>query len=443
MSAPTAPAPAYDVERVRAGVPALREGLAHFDGPGGTQVPAAVSDAVAAAMRSAVSNRHGPFASSRRADRLVDEARAAVADLVGGDPAGVVLGQSMTANTYVLAGALARTWREGDEVVLSRLDHDADVRPWVQAAERAGAVVRWAQVDRETAELPTAQYEELVTERTRLVALTAASNAVGTRPDVRAVADLAHAVGAVVHVDGVHATPHLPTDVRALGADLYATSAYKWYGPHLGCTVGDPALLETLRPDKLLPSSDAVPDRFEHGTPSFAAHAGVAAAVDWIASHGQGAGRRERVLSAMAAIAEPREPGVRAPARRPGRPGRRAPGRRPRAPHADGRLHRRRPVAAGGRRRARRARDRRLGGQLLRRRAHDGAGARGPRGCRPGGRGLLHDRRGGGPPAHRPAGGALMDAVVSRQCWRATEPGTARSTSLAEPKSSSRPSATT
>jgi cysteine desulfurase family protein (TIGR01976 family) len=303
MSAPTAPAPAYDVERVRAGVPALREGLAHFDGPGGTQVPAAVSDAVAAAMRSAVSNRHGPFASSRRADRLVDEARAAVADLVGGDPAGVVLGQSMTANTYVLAGALARTWREGDEVVLSRLDHDADVRPWVQAAERAGAVVRWAQVDRETAELPTAQYEELVTERTRLVALTAASNAVGTRPDVRAVADLAHAVGAVVHVDGVHATPHLPTDVRALGADLYATSAYKWYGPHLGCTVGDPALLETLRPDKLLPSSDAVPDRFEHGTPSFAAHAGTAAAVDWIASHGSGTTRRERVLSAMTAIA--------------------------------------------------------------------------------------------------------------------------------------------
>jgi len=309
MSAPTAtvpsptPAPAYDVGRVRAGVPALAEGLAHFDGPGGTQVPAAVSDAVAAAMRSAVSNRHGPFASSRRADRLVDEARAAVADLVGGDPAGVVLGQSMTANTYVLAGALARTWREGDEVVLSRLDHDADVRPWVQAAERAGAVVRWAQVDRETAELPTAQYEELVTERTRLVALTAASNAVGTRPDVRAVADLAHAVGAVVHVDGVHATPHLPTDVRALGADLYATSAYKWYGPHLGCTVGDPALLETLRPDKLLPSSDAVPDRFEHGTPSFAAHAGTAAAVDWIASHGSGTTRRERVLSAMTAIA--------------------------------------------------------------------------------------------------------------------------------------------
>lgn len=292
----------FDVDTVRTDFPALAEGLAHFDGPGGTQVPSSVSDAVAGAMRSAVSNRHGPFASSRRADQLVEQARAAVADLVGGDPAGVVLGQSMTANTYVLAGALARTWRPGDEVVLSRLDHDADVRPWVQAAARAGATVRWADVDLDSAELPAEQYDALLNERTRLVAVTAASNATGTRPDVRAIADKAHAVGAVVHVDGVHATPHLPTDVRELGADLYATSAYKWYGPHLGCTVGDPELLESLRPDKLLPSSDAVPDRFEHGTSSFAQHAGVTAAVDWIASHGQGATRRERVLSAMRTI---------------------------------------------------------------------------------------------------------------------------------------------
>ena len=287
---------------VRADFPALAEGLAHFDGPGGTQVPAAVSDAVAETMRSAISNRHGPFASSRRADAVVDAAREAVADLVGGDAGGVVLGQSMTANTYVMAGALAKTWREGDEVVLSRLDHDADVRPWVQAAARAGAVVRWADVDVETAELPAEQYDELITSRTRLVALTAASNATGTCPDVRAIADRAHAVGAVVHVDGVHATPHLATDVRALGADLYATSAYKWYGPHVGCTVGEPALLESLQPDKLLPSSSDVPDRFEHGTPSFAAFAGVTAAVDWIASHGTGGSRRERVLSAMAAV---------------------------------------------------------------------------------------------------------------------------------------------
>ncbi len=294
--------PTFDVTAARKDFPALAEGLAHFDGPGGTQVPQQVSAAVADTMGAAVSNRHGPFASSRRADAIVDAAREAVADLVGGRPEGVVFGQSMTANTYGLAAALGRTWRPGDEVVLSRLDHDADVRPWVQAAERADATVRWADVDVDTAELPTEQYAQLVTERTRLVAITAASNATGTRPDVRAVADLAHAVGAVVHVDGVHATPHLPTDVTELGADLYACSAYKWYGPHLAATVGDPALLETLHPDKLVPSSDAVPDRFELGTPSFAALAGVTAAVDWLAAHGEGSGRRAQVLSAMGAI---------------------------------------------------------------------------------------------------------------------------------------------
>jgi cysteine desulfurase family protein (TIGR01976 family) len=294
----------YDVEAVRAHFPALAEGLAHFDGPGGTQVPRAVAEAVAATMCSAVSNRHGPFASSRRADAVVDAAREAVADLVGGDPAGVVFGQSMTHNTYVLAGALAKHWRPGDEVVLSRLDHDADVRPWVQAATRAGATVRWAEVDPETAELPAEQYDALLTDRTRLVALTAASNATGTQPDVRGIADRAHAVGALVHVDGVHATPHGPVDVTALGADLYATSAYKWYGPHLGATVAAPALLETLGPDKLLPSSNAVPDRFEHGTPSFASLAGVTAAVDWMASFGTGSTRRDRLTSAMTAFEE-------------------------------------------------------------------------------------------------------------------------------------------
>jgi cysteine desulfurase family protein (TIGR01976 family) len=295
--------PEYDVDAVRAEFPALAEGLAHFDGPGGTQVPLAVSEAVAATLRSAVSNRHGPFASSRRADAIVDEARAAVADLVGADPAGVVFGQSMTANTYGMAGALAKTWRPGDEVVLSRLDHDADVRPWVQAAARAGAIVRWAQVDPATTDLPVEQYDGLLSDRTRLVAVTAASNATGSRPDVRALADKAQAVGALLHVDGVHATPHGPVDVQALGADLYACSAYKWYGPHVGATVASPALLETLHPDKLLPSSDAVPDRFEHGTPSFASLAGVTAAVDWIASHGDGATRRARVLDAMTRIA--------------------------------------------------------------------------------------------------------------------------------------------
>ena len=292
----------YDVTTARSDFPALAEGLAHFDGPGGTQIPTAVADAVSSTMRSAVSNRHGDFSSSHRADAIVDAARAAAGDLLGVDPRGVVFGMSMTANTYVLSRALAKTWAAGDEVVVSRLDHDANIRPWVQAAASVGAIVRWADVDPSTCELPAEQYDDLLTDRTRLVALTAASNATGTRPDVRGIADRAHAVGALVHVDGVHATPHLPVDLAELGADLYACSAYKWYGPHLGLTVADPALLESLHPDKLLPSDDAVPDRFELGTAPFAQLAGVTAAVDWLASHGAGATRRARLLDAMTAI---------------------------------------------------------------------------------------------------------------------------------------------
>ncbi|MDP9101120.1 MAG: cysteine desulfurase-like protein [Actinomycetota bacterium] len=291
----------YDVASVRAQFPALAEGLAHFDGPGGTQVPEAVSNAIHEAYRSALSNRHGPFSSSRRADAIVDGARAAAGDLLGCPADQVFFGPSMTANTYLLANALAAQWQPGDEVVVSRLDHDANVRPWVQAAERVGAVVRWADVDPVTTELPADQYEELVGPRTRLVAVTAASNATGTRPEVRRIADLAHAVGALVHVDGVHSTPHVVTDLDELGADLYGCSAYKWYGPHAGLTSG-PALRE-IRPQKLLPSSDAVPERFELGTPGFAVLAGVTAAVDWIASHGTGSGRRERVVSGLAGIA--------------------------------------------------------------------------------------------------------------------------------------------
>lgn len=296
----------YDVERVRAGIPALAEGFAHLDGPGGTQVPAVVADAVATTFATAVSNRGGAFPSSRRAEEIVDAARSAVADLVGGRPEGVVLGSSMTSVTYVLANALAKGWGPGDEVVVSRLDHDANVRPWVQAAERAGATVRWIDVDPATCTLTGVS--DALSERTRLVAVTGASNLVGTRPDVRAVADAAHAVGALVAVDGVHLTPHAPVDVAALGADLYALSAYKLCGPHLGAVVAAPGLLEGLRPDKLLPSSDAVPSRFEHGTPPFELLAGLSAAVDWVAALLDGPGstqpgtRRERVLRSMAAV---------------------------------------------------------------------------------------------------------------------------------------------
>jgi cysteine desulfurase family protein (TIGR01976 family) len=209
----------------------------------------------------------------------------------------------MTTLTYRLAAALAAGWGPGDEVVVSRLDHDANVRPWIQVAARAGATVRWAEVDLATGELPAGQYEGLIGERTRLVAVSAASNVLGTRPHVAAIAATAHAAGALTYVDGVHATAHGPVDVAALGADLYATSAYKWSGPHVGAVVADPALLETLRPDKLASSSDLVPERFEQGTSPFADFAGVAAAVDHLASLDPAAAgtRRQRVLASMAA----------------------------------------------------------------------------------------------------------------------------------------------
>jgi cysteine desulfurase family protein (TIGR01976 family) len=220
----------------------------------------------------------------------------------------VVLGPSMTALTYRVSGALSKSWAAGDDIVVSRLDHDANIRPWVQAAARAGAVVRWAEVDTATGELPVSQYADLIGARTRLVAVTAASNVIGTRPDVAAIAGLAHAAGALCYVDGVHATPHVPVDIAALGADFYATSAYKWSGPHVATVVAAPALLETLWPDKLLPSPDEVPGRFELGTLPFADLAGVTAAVEHLAGLGAGlagpgtAARRERILASMAAV---------------------------------------------------------------------------------------------------------------------------------------------
>ena len=298
----------FDVARVRGSYPALADGQAYLDGAAGTQVPVPVIDAIAAAYRAGIGNVGGAFAASERSDAIVTEARRAVADLTGGTASGVVFGPSMTALTYRMSAALARGWAPGDEIVVSRLDHDANIRPWIQAAARAGAVVRWAEADLATGELPAAQYAELVGDRTRLVAVTAASNVLGTRPDVAAIAAVAHAAGALCYVDGVHATPHIPVDVSALGADFYATSAYKWAGPHVAAVVAGPALLETLWPDKLAPSSDEVPARFERGTLPFADLAGVAAAVEHLASLAPGAAsggsRRERLLASMTAVEE-------------------------------------------------------------------------------------------------------------------------------------------
>ncbi len=299
----------FDVAAVRRAYPALADGYAYLDGAAGTQVPTPVIEAIGDVYRAGIGNAGGAFPASGRATGILAECRRAIADLVGGEADGVIIGPNMTTLTYRLAGTLARSWRPGDEVVVSRLDHDANVRPWVQAAQRAGAVVRWAEVDLPAGELPAGQYDALLSDRTVLVAVTAASNIIGTRPDVDRITAKARAAGALSYVDGVHATPHGPTDVLALGADFYATSAYKWSGPHIGAVIADPALLERFHPDKLTPAPGGVPDRFERGTPGYPDLAGVTAAVEHLAWLDAGASgtRRNRLLTSMAAAARHEE----------------------------------------------------------------------------------------------------------------------------------------
>jgi cysteine desulfurase family protein (TIGR01976 family) len=294
----------YDVTAVRARFPALTEGAAHFDGPGGSQVPDEVAAAVAATLTSAIANRGQVTRAEQRAESVVQEARAAMADLLGADRRGIVFGRSMTQLTYDVARAFAKGWGPGDEVVVTRLDHDANIRPWVQAAEAVGATVRWASFDSTTGELQAADVAAALSDRTRLVAVTAASNLLGTRPPLAEISRLVHDAGAVCYVDGVHYTPHVWVDVATLGADLFVCSPYKFFGPHCGVLAGSLDVLEALHPDKLLPSADDVPERFELGTLPYELMAGTTAAVDFIASLSPGATgrRRDRLSTAMAAV---------------------------------------------------------------------------------------------------------------------------------------------
>ena len=265
--------------------PGLRGGWARLDGPAGTQMVDSAIETMAEFMRSGDNANHGGlFDAAHRTDELVASARASVATLLGGDPRGVAFGPSMTAMTMRFSAAAGRALEPGDEIVCTRLDHDANVAPWVIAAERAGATVRFAEPESETLELPASAVEAVLTGRTRWVAVTAASNAVGTVPDLPGIVAAAHAAGARVYVDAVHAAPHRRLDVEAIGCDALACSAYKWFGPHIGILWGRPEVLEELRPDKVRPSSDAVPDRFELGTLPFESLAGVRAAADYVLS---------------------------------------------------------------------------------------------------------------------------------------------------------------
>jgi cysteine desulfurase family protein (TIGR01976 family) len=262
--------------------PGLSSGWARLDGPAGTQMVDTAIEASAEWMRSGLgANAGGEFAAGIATGELVERARASAGRLLGAPPREIVFGFSTTALTMAFAAAVGRTLGPGDEVVCTRLDHDANVRPWVIAAERAGATVRFADPEPETLELPASAVAAALTERTRWVAVTAASNAVGTVPDLPGIVAAVHAAGARVYVDAVHAAPHRELDVAALGADALACSAYKWFGPHLGVLWARPELLAELTPDKLRPSPDSVPERWENGTLPFEALAGLAAAADY------------------------------------------------------------------------------------------------------------------------------------------------------------------
>lgn len=298
----------FDPGAVRPLFPALAEQAAgrpavFFDAPGGTQVPQSVIDAIGEYLRRSNANTHGAFPTSQRTDATIAATHAALADLLGCAPEETVFGPNMTTLTFAISRAIGRELQPGDEIVITRLDHDANVAPW-RALEERGAVIREVDIDVEDCTIDMADLESKIGPRTKLVAIGYASNAVGTINDVRRVVQLARDAGALSFVDAVHYAPHGPIDVAELGCDFLACSVYKFFGPHVGVLYGRREHLERLRPYKVRPASDAVPDRWMTGTQNHECLAGAIAAVDYLASLGQGATRRQRLLNAMATIKE-------------------------------------------------------------------------------------------------------------------------------------------
>lgn len=274
-----------------------------FDGPGGSQVPQAVIDAVTDCLALRNANDGGLFATSQEVGVLVEDSRRAVADLLGAsDPDEVVFGPNMTSLTFALSRSLARTWSRGDEVIVTRLDHDANVTPWELAAGDVGAKVRILDIDPTDCRLRLDQLSSLLSDRTRLVAVGLASNAVGTLNPVREIVAAARRVGALIFVDAVHAIPHRLVDVEDLGADFLTCSCYKFFGPHLGILWGRREHLERLPVYKVRPATDSIPGQWMTGTPSFEAIAGTRAAVDYLAGLGEGDDRRRALTAAYKAI---------------------------------------------------------------------------------------------------------------------------------------------
>ncbi len=299
----------FDVRAVRGQFPALGRtynghSVVYFDGPGGSQATRQAIDAMAGYMERGGANLHGVFPTSTETEEILARTREAAADFLGTAPDEVAFGANMTTLTFAISRALARGWDDTSEIVVTELDHRANVDPWVIAAREKGAKVRWIRVDPETLTLNRDDFDMTINDRTKLVAVGLASNAVGTVNDVAAVAEMAHDVGAIVAVDAVHAAPHIPVDRDAIGADVITCSAYKFFGPHAGLTAIRRGLFDGLDVYRLDPAPAHVPDKLETGTQNHEGIAGVEGAIDFIASLGEGSSRREKLTNAMQAIEE-------------------------------------------------------------------------------------------------------------------------------------------
>lgn len=297
----------FDVTAVREQFPALERthnghGAVYFDGPGGSQVARSAIDAVSGYMSRGGANLHGPFPTSVETEEILHDTRRAVADFLGAAPDEVVFGANMTTLTFAISRSLAQSWDRDSEAVVTELDHRANVDPWLLAAAERGATVRWMRVDRETLTLEADDLERAINDKTKLVAVGLASNAVGTVNDVAEIARRAHGAGAFVAVDAVHAAPHIPIDRDEIGADVLTCSAYKFFGPHVGVTTVKRDLLEALGAYKVEPAPDYIPDKLETGTQNHEGITGVKGAIDFIASLGDGTSLRDKLVSGMRAI---------------------------------------------------------------------------------------------------------------------------------------------
>ncbi len=298
--------PVATIDAIRARFPALHRShrgfpVAYFDGPGGTQVPRDVVEAMEDYLYHHNANTHWQFPSSEETDAAITEARRALADFLGAGPGEIAFGANMTTLTFHLARALGRQWGPGDEVVITELDHHANVAPWRALEKERGITIRSVRLDPEMARLDWNHLERALTPKTRLLAIGAASNALGTINDVARASALARAAGALCFVDAVHYAPHTLVDVRQIGCDFLACSAYKFYGPHIGVLYGRQDLLQSLDVPKLAPAPDTVPERMELGTQNHEGIVGAAAAVDFLAglAPGGGTSRRETLVASF------------------------------------------------------------------------------------------------------------------------------------------------